>query len=129
MIEGGDILVIDEHVLLIGKRITDQHRRDRLPGKRSIAGLVRGRKHVIVQQLPHSPESFIHLDMVFTIVGLATGDGLQASLFKNKRSSPTKPWHIEIEGRQGRQRISSVSSILNALRNVRYRCEPIVWRG
>ena len=25
-------------------------------------------QHIIVQQLPHTPESFIHLDMVFTLL-------------------------------------------------------------
>ncbi len=66
-IEGGDLLVLREDILLIGNgsRTTTQ----------GIDMLVKEfcrngswKKHVIVQQLPESPESFIHLDMVFTML-------------------------------------------------------------
>ncbi|SHF65770.1 arginine deiminase [Mariniphaga anaerophila] len=64
-LEGGDFQVIREDVYVIGtgmrtstqgidaiiEHIKDQHR---------------GVRHLIVQELPSTPESFIHLDMVFT---------------------------------------------------------------
>jgi len=64
--EGGDILVAREDVLLIGNGM-----RTSSQGIDYIAKKIESREkrqHIIVQQLPHSPESFIHLDMVFTML-------------------------------------------------------------
>jgi len=65
-IEGGDVLVIAENVLMIGigSRTTPQAI-DFLIEHFSQSGQS---KHIIVQELPHQPESFIHLDMVFTML-------------------------------------------------------------
>ncbi|PLX15590.1 MAG: arginine deiminase [Candidatus Muiribacterium halophilum] len=65
-IEGGDILIAREDILLIGTgaRTTSQgidYIIDQLRNKNE-------KRHIIVQELPFSPESFIHLDMVFTII-------------------------------------------------------------
>ncbi|MEA2041113.1 MAG: arginine deiminase family protein [Bacteroidota bacterium] len=64
--EGGDILVARKDVLLIGmgSRTSSQ-------GIDYLAKKIESReqtRHIIVQQLPTSPESFIHLDMVFTLI-------------------------------------------------------------
>lgn len=65
-IEGGDVLVAREDILLIG-----------IGGRTSTQGVdfimnhVRQDKkpfHIIVQELPEKPESFIHLDMAFTLL-------------------------------------------------------------
>jgi arginine deiminase len=64
--EGGDFLVAREDILLIGtgSRTTP----------RGIDFLIehykksKQTKHLIIQELPYEPESFIHLDMVFTFV-------------------------------------------------------------
>ncbi|MGD2034522.1 MAG: arginine deiminase family protein [Bacteroidales bacterium] len=65
-IEGGDILVLNEDTLIIG-----------IGTRSSAAGvdhliqeLVKHAplKHVLIQELPDEPESFIHLDMVFTLL-------------------------------------------------------------
>lgn len=65
-IEGGDLLVAREDILLIG-----------IGGRTSTQGVdfimnqVRQEKkpyHIIVQELPEKPESFIHLDMAFTLL-------------------------------------------------------------
>lgn len=65
-IEGGDVLIAREDVMLIGMgaRTTSQ-------GIDFIIDTFNNQKkkqHIIVQELPHSPESFIHLDMVFTFL-------------------------------------------------------------
>ena len=66
-IEGGDVLVIREDILLIGNGSrTSAQGIDMLVNEFCKTGT--GRKHVIIQQLPESPESFIHLDMVFGIL-------------------------------------------------------------
>ncbi len=66
-IEGGDFLVIKEDTFLIGNGL-----RTTTPAIDSfinyITKNVTGRKNIIVQELPKAPESFIHLDMVFTMI-------------------------------------------------------------
>ena len=65
-IEGGDILLAREDILIVGNGARSS--------TRGIDFLVeqmkrqQGKKHIVVQQLPDSPESFIHLDMVFTLL-------------------------------------------------------------
>ncbi|QZT36514.1 arginine deiminase [Halosquirtibacter xylanolyticus] len=66
-IEGGDVQVGAEDLLVIGcgSRTTTY-------GIDFIIETLKQRKdtpkHIIVQELPHTPESFIHLDMVFTFL-------------------------------------------------------------
>ncbi len=64
--EGGDIIVPRKDILLIGTgtRTSSQ-------GIDYIAKKIESReypRHIIVQELPETPESFIHLDMVFTML-------------------------------------------------------------
>ena len=65
-IEGGDVLVARHDILLIGlsARTTSQ-------GIDFIIECLKNtqeKRHIIVQELPESPESFIHLDMAFTFL-------------------------------------------------------------
>jgi len=65
-IEGGDVLIAREDILLvgIGSRTSTQ-------GVDFILEQLKARKnpaHILVQELPEKPESFIHLDMVFTLL-------------------------------------------------------------
>ena len=65
-IEGGDLIIAAEHITLIGMGTRTSSR-----GIDFISNLIKesGKKHhVIIQELPSSPESFIHLDMVFTLL-------------------------------------------------------------
>ncbi len=65
-IEGGDILIADKNILLIGNGLRTS--------KKGIDFIINSfkndteKRHFIIQELPHSPESFIHLDMVFTLL-------------------------------------------------------------
>lgn len=65
-IEGGDVLIARDDILIcgIGSR-TSSHGVDfllkHLKEKKE-------KQHILVQELPLSPESFIHLDMVFTLL-------------------------------------------------------------
>lgn len=66
--EGGDLLVAREDIILIGNGVrTSTKAIDELTASLCKRGEP-GKKHIIVQELPHSPESFIHLDMVFTLL-------------------------------------------------------------
>ena len=123
-IEGGDILVIREDILLIGNgtRTTTQGI-DLLVQEFCKTGA--GKKHVIVQQLPESPESFIHLDMVFTML-----DTDKAMIYKPliMSSSPYQTVHMQIENGKV-TRISSASGILNLLRKLGIDPEPVICGG
>jgi arginine deiminase len=64
--EGGDFIVAREDILLIGTglRTTPKGIDFIIDHYRHKGGV----KHLIVQELPYEPESFIHLDMVFTFI-------------------------------------------------------------
>lgn len=65
-IEGGDVLIARDDILLIGlsARTTSQGIDFIIECLKS----TKERRHIIVQELPESPESFIHLDMAFTFL-------------------------------------------------------------
>jgi arginine deiminase len=64
--EGGDVLIAREDVLFIGNGCrTNKAGIDFLT---KYYAARKERQHIIVQQLPEKPESFIHLDMVFTML-------------------------------------------------------------
>ncbi|MGD9249506.1 MAG: arginine deiminase family protein, partial [Desulfobacteraceae bacterium] len=65
-IEGGDILVARQDILIVG-----QGARTSTQGIDALIEHLKVDKdlsHIIVQELPYKPESFIHLDMVFTLL-------------------------------------------------------------
>lgn len=124
MIEGGDVLVVNENILLIGNGARSSSEGiDLLVQQFSQFGP--GKKHVIVQQLPHTPESFIHLDMVFTLL-----DRDKAMIYKPliTSGSPYQTVHIEIDN--GRvSRISQSKGLLQQLRELGVELDPIMCGG
>lgn len=65
-IEGGDILIAREDILIVGNGV-----RTSTQGIDFLVNHLKKQKrrvHIVVQQLPDKPESFIHLDMVFTLL-------------------------------------------------------------
>ena len=65
-IEGGDVLVAAPDVLVVGMGArTTSAAIDFLIERFRERGV---RQHILVQELPRTPESFIHLDMVFTLL-------------------------------------------------------------
>ena len=119
--EGGDVQILRDDILVIGN------------GMRTSAAAVdaltqqlcernpQGRSHILVQQLPSSPESFIHLDMVFTML-----DRDKCMVFEPLilRDRSYKTVHITIE--DGRvSRIRSVQGLLPALKNLGLDLEPV----
>jgi arginine deiminase len=66
-IEGGDMIVLSDNILLIGTGLrTSSQGIDFVI--ESFLHDTKGEYHIIIQELPTSPESFIHLDMVFTLL-------------------------------------------------------------
>jgi arginine deiminase len=66
-IEGGDLEIVNEEIILVGSGA-----RTSTEGIDLLTEILRDRKegirHLIVQELPRTPESFIHLDMTFTFL-------------------------------------------------------------
>jgi arginine deiminase len=64
--EGGDLLIAAENILVagIGQRTTPGGI-DFIADKLKVDGK---KRHIVIQELPAAPESFIHLDMVFTLL-------------------------------------------------------------
>jgi arginine deiminase len=118
-IEGGDILVAREDVLLIGigsrtsthgiDFIIDQMKKNK------------EKKHIIVQELPESPESFIHLDMVFTFLDVDKCMTYDPAVF-NQHEFQTV--HITIDNGEVVS-IVEEKNIVNALNKLGFQIEPI----
>ena len=123
-IEGGDVLVVNKDVILIGNGSrTSSQAIDIL-----IANMCKnqtGKKHFIVQQLPHSPESFIHLDMVFTLLDTNTAMVYKPLILEN---TPYKTVHIEVENGEV-SNISTATNILTALKSLGIDIKPITCGG
>ncbi|MDR3351109.1 MAG: arginine deiminase [Prevotellaceae bacterium] len=124
LIEGGDMLVAREDVLVIGAGcrtssqgvdfILSQWRRQK-----------EGRKYILVQQLPHTPESFIHLDMVFTFLG----DG-KCMVFEPLILEDNRYETILITVDNGRvARINYVPDLLSGLKKTGIDLEPLMCGG
>ncbi len=66
-IEGGDVIVVRSDILLMGySSRTSSQGIDFIIQRLKRKG--QGKSHLLVQQLPPRPESFIHIDMVFTLL-------------------------------------------------------------
>ncbi len=118
-IEGGDVLVAREDILLIGTgdRTSTQ-------GIDAIVEHLKTKKgvyHVIVQELPFKPESFIHLDMVFTFLDMD-----KCMIFEPLIINATKYLTIHITIDNGTVvKIKEEKNILAALRSLGMDLEPI----
>lgn len=125
IMEGGDIIVAREDILIIGNGVRttpqgidfmiDRFRRNCPPGK----------YHVLVQQLPSEPESFIHLDMVFTLL-----DRDKCMVFKPliMQANQFQTVHIVIEDGKVTS-IKPVAGLLPALKKLGMDLKPIICGG
>jgi arginine deiminase len=122
-IEGGDVLVAREDVLLVGTgvRTTSQ----------GIDALIeylkthKGTKHIIVQELPGMPESFIHLDMTFTFL-----DVDKCLIFEPLILGSTRHLTIHLTIDNGEVvSIREENNILSALRGLGIDLEPVFCGG
>lgn len=66
-IEGGDVLIARDDILCIGTGTRTTHQGIDFILERLLVQKEKNR-HILIQELPYKPESFIHLDMVFTFL-------------------------------------------------------------
>lgn len=125
IMEGGDIIIAREDILIIGNgvRTTSQgidYIIDSLRGN-----FKEGHYTVLVQQLPSEPESFIHLDMVFTLL-----DRDKCMIFEPLIVHSNQYQTVQITFDDGRVTgIKAVSGLLSALRNLGMDLKPVVCGG
>ncbi len=119
-IEGGDFQVAREDVLVIGTGI-----RTSTQGIDFILDTVKSNptaiRHILIQELPSSPESFIHLDMVFTFLDRDTCMVYEPLILKTSRFHTI---HIEISNGQVKK-ISEQKNLLKALGKLGLDLEPV----
>ncbi|HPF34634.1 MAG TPA: arginine deiminase family protein [Candidatus Krumholzibacteria bacterium] len=122
-LEGGDVLVARQDVIVvgIGARTTP-------PAVDWLVDRLRQRReslHVIVQELPREPESFIHLDMVFTFLDRDAVMVYEPVILKPSRLQTV---HMRVEGGQVAA-IEQVENIPAALRAVGMDVEAVTCGG
>lgn len=122
-IEGGDFLVVRDDVFVIGAGM-----RTSTQGIDFILETLKKRNHdtfhIIVQELPSSPESFIHLDMVFTCL-----DFNCCMVYDPVINSMNRYKTIYIQINNGRVKITEQSNILMALKKLGIDLKPVYCGG
>lgn len=123
-LEGGDVLIAREDIILIGNGArTSSH------GIDFILDMFKSRKnremHIIVQELPRSPESFIHLDMVFTLLDTDCCMAYEPVIF---RTSKYQTVHIIVDNGKV-SCIREERNIPEALKNLGMDLKPIICGG
>jgi len=110
--EGGDFLVAREDILLIGTGSRTSSRGIDYISKHAINS--DKLKHIIVQELPETPESFIHLDMVFTLL-----DNDKCMVYEPliMKKSKLATLHLTVDGGKIKtiREVSNIPTILNEL--------------
>lgn len=123
--EGGDIIIAREDILLVGNGCRTSSRGIDMLIARLCKGKHEGARHIIVQQLPSAPESFIHLDMVFTLLDRDKCMIYEPLILGNNQYQTV---HITVENGKV-SKIKSVPDILHALRSLGMDLEPVICGG
>lgn len=125
IMEGGDIIIAREDIIIIGNGVrTTSQGIDFIIDSIKISH-PHGRKHVLVQQLPSEPESFIHLDMVFTLL-----DKDKCMIFRPLIMNGTQYQTVHITIDDGKvSSIRPVAGLLQALKGLGMDLKPIVCGG
>jgi len=122
-IEGGDLQVVRNDILIIGTGM-----RTSTQGIDFVIETIKNRKegvfHIIVQELPATPESFIHLDMVFTCLSMNTCMVYEPVVFNLSRY---RTIYIRIDN--GKVKINEQPSIPEALKKLGTDLKPVFCGG
>ena len=125
IMEGGDIIIAREDILIIGNGVRTTPQGIDFMVDNFRRSCPEGNGHVLVQQLPSKPESFIHLDMVFTLL-----DRDKCMVYEPLvlRDNQYQTVHITIEDGKV-SKIRSIPTILHALRELGMDLEPVACGG
>jgi arginine deiminase len=121
-IEGGDVLIIKDNVIVIGNGV-----RTSSYGFDYILRTLKERKekvYLISQELPRKPESFIHLDMVFTMLDCDLCMIYEPVIMSNKFLT------VVFEVDNGKvTKVREQNNLLEALKTVGVDLKPILCGG
>lgn len=123
--EGGDVHIAGPDLLCIGEGI-----RTNAKGIDYLAQtFAREREHfnILVQELPMEPESFIHLDMVFTFLSKHECMAFEPMLKKQGLFANKATTLISID--HGKVSYQEVPDIVNGLRQLGWEMNPIICGG
>lgn len=125
IMEGGDIIVAREDILIVGNGVRTTPQGIDFMIDRFRRACPPGRYNVIVQQLPSEPESFIHMDMVFTLL-----DHDKCMVFKPliTQANQYQTVHIIIEDGKVTA-IRPVSGLLSVLKKLGMDLKPVTCGG
>ncbi len=117
-IEGGDLLIASDQITLVGLGT-----RTTAAGIDFLIKMLAGREkkqHILVQELPALPESFIHLDMVFTLL-----DHDSCMIFEPLILHSNKYQTIRIDLENGKVvSINNAANLVNALADLGMDLKP-----
>lgn len=123
-VEGGDLLIGREDVLVVGTGL-----RTSTEGIDYLIEVIKAKntslKHIIVQELPDSPESFIHLDMTFTFLDKDKCMVYDPLILKNNKFQTI---HITIDNGKVTG-ITPRKNILEALNGIGFNLDPVFCGG
>ncbi|MBQ6771877.1 MAG: arginine deiminase [Bacteroidales bacterium] len=116
-VEGGDVQIVRDDIIIcgLGSR-TNMH------GVEALVEHLKTRpgvKHLIFQELPPKPESFIHLDMVFTMLDVDKCMAYKPVIMSNN----FKTFHITIDGQKAVGK--EVPNLINGLNSLGVNVEPV----
>ena len=123
--EGGDVQVAGPDLLCIGQGI-----RTNTKGIKYLAQTFareREQFNILVQELPKSPESFIHLDMVFTFLGRHQCMAFEPMLKKTGLFAGKDTTLISIY--KGNISYRKVNNIVEGLNSLGWEMEPVIGGG
>lgn len=125
IMEGGDILIAREDILIIGNGVRTTSQGIDFMIDRFRRSCPSGRHHVLVQQLPSEPESFIHLDMAFTLLDVDKCMVFKPLIMEANRYQTV---HVTIDDGNVTS-IRPVAGLLPALKSLGMDLEPIICGG
>lgn len=123
--EGGDVQIASPDLLCIGQGI-----RTNTKGIKYLAQTFakeRPKFNILVQELPKSPESFIHLDMVFTFLGKHQCMAFEPMLKKTGLFAGKDTTLISIDN--GNISYRKVNNIVDGLNGLGWDIEPVIGGG
>ncbi|MBP5527454.1 MAG: arginine deiminase [Bacteroidales bacterium] len=127
--EGGDVQIASPDLLCIGQGIrTNTKGIKYLSSELGARSSELGRPcHILVQELPKKPESFIHLDMVFTFLGKHQCMAFEPMLKKQGLFAGKDTTLITVEG--GKISYDRFPNIIKGLEHLGWEIEPVIGGG
>lgn len=123
-IEGGDLQIVSEDVILVGTGA-----RTSTEGIDYLIEVIKEKKtslkHIIVQELPQEPESFIHLDMTFSFLDRDACIVYEPLILKKSKYQTI---HITIDNGKVTG-INEVENILDVLNGIGFNISPVMCGG